>query len=462
MGAFMRKSICVTRISSFIAVATAFLVTGPFHAFGQETQTTGSAKIAVGEYFDFDQPGVSERVGADIRYTRSVDGKGQFIEPLNRAGLGVLMTKRDLYKTCAAKVDDLAASRINLSLVKQPVYVCIRSSENRPGVLLLDPKKLQRPSRITIGFTLWERPRAKPAASPNNQIVSKIPDASSTDDKGDALFAPPIDPVAKSGGAGPKRETGGDRDKPPKAPPAPGDKPGANEPKGDQDKEPSSGRPVDIGDKPGAPGPKGGEEVDAEPTLTPAGPGDKPGAPGPKGETNADEDSTPFDLGGVSAQERRETFACPTPLQVNSMTAGHRSATTESGWKIEIDRPGTGIYGSAQSILYFTGARLSDNALTLICSYAYRASVRFNYGVNGRREARLASEAVQFDLRRGTGRACEPISGFDGQGVCKGTGTEWQGCPSVGDYFYNGGCTGYYKGADTCQVSCAEAFTPTD
>jgi hypothetical protein len=462
MGAFMRKSICVTRISNIVVVAAAFLVTGPFHAFGQETQTTGSAQIAVGEYFDFDQPGVSERAGADIRYTRGVDGKGQFIEPLNRAGLGVLMTKRDLYETCAAKVDDLAASRINLSLVKQPVYVCIRTSKNRPGVLLLDPKKLQRLTSISIGFTLWKRPRAKPVASPNNQIVSKIPDAASTDKDSDPLFEPPIDPAIQSGAAKPKGETGDGRDKPSKAPADPGDKPGASEPKGDQDKEPSSGRSIDIGDKPGAPDPKGGVEIGAAPIATPAGPGDNPGAPGPKGETDTDEGSTPLDLGGVSAQELRETFACPTPLEVNSMSAGHRSATTESGWKIEIDRPGTGIYGSAQSILYFAGARLSDNALTLICSYAYRASVRFNYGVNGRREARLASEAVQFDLRRGTGRTCEPISGFDGQGVCKGTGTEWRGCPSVGDYFYNGDCTGYYKGADTCQVSCGAAFAPTD
>jgi hypothetical protein len=446
------------------AIAAAMTVSILAGARAQVTYTTGKAAMSAGEYFDFDAGAVSERAKADVRYSTGINAKGRLLEPLNRAGLGILQSNRKLYETCAAHVDELPAKRIDLSKISKPVYVCIRTSERRVGVLLLDPANLAD-QRVSLGFTLWEQPRTKPAAPQDNKIIPKIVDAPSTaEDAADPLFAQPIDPVYKPAGEddddpspqsvdrgdkpGAQGPKGGDNDED-ADPPAPidqVDKPGAAGAKGADDDGELAG-PVGTDDKPGAPEPKGTDD-DSDAPQAPIDPGDKPGAHGPKGVTSGA--SSP-DLGNVQTSLHTNDHSCPSTLSIMDGNV-HRSGRTESGWDFELGRRVGGEYAEV-SILHFLEARLEDSNRRLTCSYIYRTRAEFhrnNVHVN------LAAEAAQYVLTMRSESACTPLSGFDSAGLCLGSEDEdWNGCPSVGGSFDNGRCDLYYQEPELCKVQCS-------
>jgi hypothetical protein len=392
----MEKSVLVSKNLYIATIAATFFAVGMSNSIAQETEVTGSAKIALGGYYDFDKAKTSKRGGADIRYILSADGKEQLIEPLNRAGLGVLEGNRDLYKTCAAKIDDLAASRVNISLATGPVYVCVRTSRNRPGVLMIDPKNLRSQEKITIGFTVWKRPRTKPAPSTENKIIPKIAKRPPTESESDPLFEPPIDPVVKPD----EREPKGDQEDATTLP-DPVVKPDNREPKGSEDDTPT----IVIGpvDKPGSPGPKGSDND--TPVTMPADPEDDDIASGPT-------------FPPMRAELNTREVSCPSRDTVKADLLSQSLGDLK--WRGSVD--------NWKPVLFFVDAWIDASRKQVMCRY----NVTTQY-LNYKDGFTYHRPAFDFNFQISSPGACENVSGFvdnDGGGlVCSGNLARLDGYP---------------------------------
>jgi hypothetical protein len=158
---------CIALSWAAIAVGFTFIIT-PASAQTLKTRSTQTINIASNGFFDFDTDESGDRASADIRLVKGGKGDGLLLEPLNGAGLGLLQGDKKLYQACAANMDDLRASRINLSSLAKATQICVRTSENRIAVFKLGDKS--RASMDIDGYSVWQRPSALPAPPADNQV----------------------------------------------------------------------------------------------------------------------------------------------------------------------------------------------------------------------------------------------------------------------------------------------------
>ncbi len=361
-----------TRRASAMVIAGGALISA---AVGQTLNKTGEALVPAGSFFDFDAGEPGDRVNADLRYVIAGEGQGLFLEPLNGAGLGVLHGPRSLYASCSSNIEELRASRINLDALSADAYVCLRTSENRPGVLRVVTRGSGKRDAISIGFTIWERPSVKPE-KPKDNVVILNPGTKGAD----AQTAP----TSKA------RDPKSENDAPPAShPDSAFDNPG---------KDPLFEPPIDPAVKPGAQGPKG-ETSDVPAGPMPRDPGDKPGAPGPKGGDESGGQNTD-DLPESEIQRVTSDIHCPSrqTIRTNLLT----KSMGDLGWRGAIESWSNGPY--------FREARVDVTRTRVMCRYSAAGSFHNNMDYGDGFFYPVTSFDFNFEIT--TPGTCENVSGF--------------------------------------------------